>query len=183
MNIIAAIRELQQAVRSLRVCEGDGVYVEHTPMGTTVGLLEFSGAKGHAGMFQIVIAAKNKIKVINKKDPEDDSCGIAQVNGQPFAVDVFTSEELAAGKDHYVYLEFTPAAEETDDAEAVPATCEVKVFTELKESTPEKAYYLIGKIEVDDEGIKRIDQAHWPSAIVMHWYGPCLNILDEAEDG
>lgn len=183
MNIIAAIQELRQAVRSLRVCEGDGVYVEHTPMGTTVGLLEYAGTKGHKGMFQIVASAADKIKVINGVDPDADSCGIAQVNGQPFAVDVFASEELAAGKEHFVYLEFSPAEEESDAAEAVPATCEVKVFTELQVSTPEHAYYLIGRVVTNDNGIERVDQAHWPGAIVMHWYGPCLNILDEAEDG
>jgi len=132
-----------------------------------------SSGTSYSGMFCIDRDDENPegIFVHNSDMPVSENAGVAFVNNQPFEV-VKSSFTPAAGMS-YVYLKFTPPTRETPEADAMPATAELTLETELKESDGTAQWYLIGSLSLDENGVLTISQDHRAGAIRMNWFGPC----------
>ena len=103
--------------------------------------------------------------------PESENAGVAFVNNQPFEV-VKASFTPAVGMS-YAYLKFVPPTRETPEVDAIPATSELTLETELKESDDTSQWYLVGSLSLDENGVLTISQDHRAGAIRMNWFGPC----------
>ena len=198
MRIITTIRQMLKRLDGQSVMAGTGIFVEHTPVGTRVSAKP-ADTDSERGMFAIVIpppedGEEPPVMRIAVEDTsfakhKDHPAGIAHVNNQPFAVERFEmpdGERLPVGMT-YVYLEYLTPVEQTDTEEAMPASCAIRLFQEMQESTPSKAYHLIGRVEriagehgADDR--LEIHQDHRPGNLYMTWWGPCLHLLSDYDD-
>lgn len=183
MKIVQEINRLKKVVKSLLPAAGKGLAIERTPSGTVYSLLDQPAGDGAwHGMFELIDDSKVEdgktvfaIKVINGVDEESEICGVCHVNRQPFEVKV---DSFPVTAEHsYVYLKFL-APEEGE--EAIAAKVELTIETELKESTDEIVYHLLGQCKLEDE-VLHIQQDHFPGNCYIEWYGPCLGLLEEKE--
>ena len=150
------------------------------------------------GMFQIVARGGDDgaqvYRVIDGANPRDGGkAGVCHVNNQPFEVE--QREFDAPSETTYIYLKFVPggalarAAElsgveldgRVEDDVARRPTVEIVAEKELKSSTFEETYYLIGRLVVAD-GAVRIAQDHVPGNVYMLWFGHAVGIGEDMGD-